>query len=332
MSDIKEVAQRAGVSIATVSRVLNNSGPVSEKSRKKVCDAVEALDYKRNNLARSFRMRRSGSLMMISNDIRNPFLPPIVRGMEDAAAQMGYSLLIGNADNSSEKVLHYLNDVMMHKADGVILMTPCCPHDKLIEFARAVPMVLLNTHLGHDIPSIGIDDTAAFACLAEHLISLGHRNIVYFAAARIGVAEKRLQGYRSALEKHQIPFKREFVLQIENTTMASGYDGMARLLERRERPTAVMAYNDQIAIGALRCAKEHGVRVPEDISITGFDDIAFSTAVEPALTTVHQPAYEMGKMAAERLFDVLNGTACTQHTQLPEWKLIVRASTGPASR
>ena len=332
MADIKQVARCAGVSIATVSRVLNNSGPVSEKSRKKVYDAVQALDYKRNNLARNFRMRRSGSVIMICNDIRNPFLPPVVRGMEDATARMGYSLLIGNADNSPDKVLHYLNDVTMHKADGVILMTPCCPGDKLTAFAKSIPMVLLNTHLGYDIPSISIDDTAAFACLTEHLIQLGHRDIAFFAARRMGLMETRLQGYQNVLEKYGIPFRPELVLHTGNTAMTNGYDGMACLLQRGERPTAVMAYNDQIAIGALKCAKEHGVRVPEEMSITGFDDIIFSTAVEPALTTIHQPAYEMGKAAAELLFDVLNGNTGVRHTQLQQWELIIRESTAPACR
>ena len=304
-ADIKAVAKEAGVSVATVSRVLSGSAPATEKTREAVLSAAKALDYNPNVIARSLRRKKTDIIVAILNDIKNPIFHEILQGLEDAAYRHSYLLLTGNSANSTQRELFYLQSLSMGRADGAILITPRTKHEKIRALTAGAPIVLINDRYhGDKIPNIGIDDRRASYDLTMSVLRRGHRHIACLRGVQgISIAERRLEGFLEAVKDTgdgALP-----VVVQGGSLIEDGYRAMRELCALPERPTAVICYNDESAIGAMTYAAERGIRVPEDISVAGFDDVPSSGLYQLGLTTVRQPSYDMAVQAMETLLAIM---------------------------
>jgi LacI family transcriptional regulator len=331
-----DVARLAGVSSATVSYVIND-GPrsVSAATRTKVLEAVEALGYQPNAIARNLRRQQSSTLGLIIPDTLNPYFAEVARGVEAVAFEHGYIVVLCHSHYSSEKENRYGDVLRTERVAGVIWIPASEdyePASKFIDYQ--VPLVLLDRVLEHnEVPSVIADNFGGGLLATEYLISLGHRRIGFVRRLPpLMHSNERARGYRVALEKHGIPFDESLIVPggyaFENGRIA----GHA-LLERDAPPTAVFAYNDVMAIGVLRAAHECGLRVPEDLSVVGFDDIPDAAFTFPPLTTVRQPKLEMGRAGAEMLINLINRQEPPKEKRLTfDVHLIERSSTAPMIR
>lgn len=326
MVNIKAVALRAKVSTATVSRVLNDSPRCSEETRRRVQLAAKELGYHPNSIAKSLRMQRAGTIITVLNDIRNPVFADMIKGMEDAAYRSDYSLLIGNTDNSLEREERYLNDFLSRKADGIILVTPRVSENRILALREMMPVVLINDpRRMAEVPVIGIDDYAAMREMTQHMLQLGHRRFAFIGGDDMaGIARRRRQAFLDCL--HKVGIEGAPMLST-GVTMQHGMDALSTLLEQGgELPSAIICYNDEVAIGVMHCAREHGISIPDMLSISGFDDISTATIVYPALTTVHQPTYQVGEMAATVLLNLLTEDSPSMQTVFLPHTLQIRNS------
>ena len=305
---IRDVAERAGVSTATVSRVLAGIGNPRPDTAASVLAAAEALDYRPSGVARSLRMRRTRTLGLIVTDIQNPFFPELVQAADLAARELGYSILLGSAAYDEHRAMHYLDLMADRRVDGMIIAS-----SQLSEsswqwlLASPVPVVVVNAEAsGHPVTVITSDNEGGARLAVEHLIGLGHRRIAYVRGLESFTADKpRVAGFRAAC--------RDAGLAPEDTPelrgdgqVEGGEQAAAEILERHPRVTAIACHNDLTAIGALRALRALGRRVPADISVIGCDDIAAASWVVPALTTVAQQKAEMGRLAVGRLAAMLD--------------------------
>lgn len=341
---IRDVAARAGVSTATVSRVLAGLGHPRPETTAAVQAAVEALRYRPSGVARSLRMQQTRTLGLIVTDIQNPFFPELVQAADQAARGLGYSILLGSAAYDEGRARHYLDLMVDRRVDGMIVASSqiaAASSDWLL--ASPVPVVVLNAEPGGlPVPLITSDSRGGARLAAEHLLGLGHRRLAYVRGlASFSADVPRLDGFRAAcLAAGLHPGD---WLELRGDGQVEGGERAAHeLLARHDRTTAIACYNDTTAIGVLRALRAAGIGVPADISVIGCDDIAAASWVTPALTTVAQQKAEMGRLAVERLAALLtggagemgNGSAGPDGTP-PEPVLLpmilkVRESTGPA--
>lgn len=305
MVNIKMVAQAAGVSTATVSRVLNGHPSCTQETIQRVNDAIQQLGYRPNSIAKSLRLQKSGTFITVLNDIRNPVFAGMLKGMEDVAYEGDYSLLIGNSGGSPQREEGYLGEFLSRKADGIILITPRVPLEQVTDLAKRLPLVLINEpRAPKGVASVGIDDYAALGELTDQMLAMGHRSIAYLAGdERAGIAARRRAGFLDAMSRHGLTG----AVISAGATMQHGREAMSRLLEGGEKPSCVLCYNDEVALGAMVYAMEKGVDIPQDISFCGFDDIPTASLPWPSLTTVHQPTYEVGAQAARLLLSLIGG-------------------------
>jgi DNA-binding LacI/PurR family transcriptional regulator len=331
---IRDVALRAGVSTATVSRVLAGIGNPRPETADAVTAAVAALDYRPSGVARSLRMKRTRTLGLIVTDIQNPFFPELVQAADLAARAMGYSILLGSAAYDEHRAMHYLSLMVDRRADGLIIASSQVSDESLKWLLSSpVPAVVVNADTADlPVPVITSDNAGGARLAVEHLVALGHCRIGYVRGPATYTADApRADGFRAAC--------REAGLAAADTVEVAG-DGLfeggeraaAELLDRLPGLTAIACYNDITAIGVLRALRAAGVLVPGDISVIGIDDIAAAAWVVPALTTVAQQKSEMGRLAVERLAAMIEGDTdqpAPQVTRLP-MVLHVRESTGPA--
>lgn len=325
--DIKKVAKYAGVSIATVSRAINHSGPVSEKSRKKVMDAIKALEYKPNIRARELRMNKSNAIITMLNDIRNPIFADGIKGMEDVAYENGFHLLIGNTSNSKNRELKYIEALRMRKADGAVIITPRVNRSLLLELYNKVPIVLMNDHVVDEIiPSVGINDFDASYDITNRLVNMGHNNIGCISgSANVCIARERKKGFEQTLKDYNVDINNDWMFEAEHT-FDGGFSTMEKILQMEQKPTALVCYNDEVAMGVLRCCKLYGISIPGDLSVVGFDNISTCTVIEPTLTTVHQPTYEIGRNAVEMLLTLIDGEKLSKRRVELDYEIIMRDS------
>lgn len=325
---ILDVARLARVSPATVSRVLNNSHPVSAQTRERVLQAIEALHYHPNALARGLLKRQTAILGVLVPDVSNPYYSVILRGIEDEARLHGYSVLVCNTDRDPSRHVQYLRTLRERRADGIIVAGGQLDREA-VNFLRRTEMkvVAIGRHLVA-VPSVRVDNVAAASEATRYLISLGHRRIATITGpAGSLTAADRLEGYRRALAEAGIPFDPQYV--VEGSFRAEGgYEGTKHLFTLSTPPTAILAGNDRMAFGAIRALHEMGFRVPQDVSIVGFDDTLVARYTVPALTTVAIPMYDLGRKAAFLLFARLQGKRTPMVTVLPT-ELRIRESTGP---
>jgi DNA-binding LacI/PurR family transcriptional regulator len=329
--NIKDVAQRAGVSISTVSRTLNNTDyPVRPETRKRVLDAAKELGFRPNDLARGLISSKSRTIGLIIPDISNPYYPELSLGVESTAAKHGYSVVFCNTGRSVEKLEEYVDVLLQKRADGIILAGGGTQSKQasqvLTDFDLAVALV--GRH-NLPFPSVQINNRKAAKEATDHLLELGHRRVAFISGPlNLTSVQDRLIGYREALEEHGLEPDDRLVRE-GNFEARSGYSAAMTLLQGEPRPTAIFAANDRMAISVISAAIDLGLNVPRDLSVVGFDDTILASQIRPALTTVAVPAYEMGTSAVELLLSTLAGKECPQTVWLSA-ELIVRQSTGPA--
>jgi LacI family transcriptional regulator len=327
---MKHIARHAGVSIGTVSHVINGSAKVGEDLRLRVLGAIHSLGYQRSELARGLRRNQTSIVGMIVPDITNPFFTAVVRGAEDIAYQNSYRLMLCNTDNDSVKEVAYWQELRKYRPAGLILIPSVDSQLERVQDDRGLPVVCLDRlPAGWQSDSITADNVNGALAATNHLLRLGHRMIgIITGNLRLANAAARLEGFRAAMRKAKIQIEPGYI-QEGRFDRLSGDERMRVLLQLQPRPTAIFASNDMTALGALEALREAGLRCPEDISLVGFDDLEFSKFVLPALTTVSQPGYQMGAKGATLLIKRLQGAVDPpQHLVLPT-ELRPRDSTAP---
>lgn len=332
----RDVARLAGVSRTTVSLVLNNVPDVhiSPETRQRVLEAARQLNYYPDVSARRLVSGRTHTIALVwhrgpDQMYRDAFLPGLLQGATRAARRYGYHVLFRPIE-SDEPDDAYVELARGRHTDGLILSGPRSDDTALLDLHReGFPIVIHGQLPGTDVPSVDVDNVQGATVAVEHLLRLGHRRIgmITNAPPAYTASRQRLEGYRQALETAGIPYDEELV-RYGNFDEESGRQAMEALLSLGERPTAVFIASDMVAIGALRALREHGLQVPEDIAVVGFDDIATARYLTPALTTVHVPAFGLGWSAAELLIRIIEGDLPNETQVRLETQLVVRESCG----
>jgi LacI family transcriptional regulator len=326
---MRNVAERAGVSVTSVSHVINGTRPVSDELRRRVLDAMGELGYRPNALARSLRRQKTHTIGMIVPDSANPFFAEVARGIEDTCFEQGYSVILGNSDGDLGKELLYTNVLAEKQVDGILFVAAgtSTEHIRALQ-ARRMPLVVVDRH----IPSVDVDsvltDNAHGGWLAtHHLVELGHRRIGCIAGpSDVTPSADRITGYRQALHEGGIAVDEALIVK-GDFQYESGYRAAHQLLAIDDPPTAVFTCNDLMAVGAISAALELRRQVPADLSVVGFDDVRLASFTNPPLTTVAQPKYEMGVMAATMLLERLQNRDMPPRQRLLDTSLLTRQST-----
>jgi len=329
MIKMKDVAKLANVSPSTVSRVLSNPDLVQKETRERVLEVVELLNYKPNLVARQFRKRETKIILVVVPDITSNFFSRVVRGIDQVASSNGYQVILCDTGNEIEKERKYVNLLHQKQADGIILLTARLGQNELESISKEFPMVLACEYIDElNVPTVSIDNVSSSRKMTEYLINLGHTKIAHITGHINGVLGRdRLKGFRQALLTNGIEIDSTYI-QEGDTSMESGYNQTQKLLALEDPPTALFVFNDEMAFGAIKAARAHGLTVPEDIAIVGFDNLEMSTVVTPTLTTINQPRYEIGKKAAELLLALMTGEEMKKNRFIMKDTLIVRESCG----
>jgi LacI family transcriptional regulator len=328
-----QIAKAAGVSAATVSYVVNNGPrPVSEETRRRVLAVIESMGYTPNVIARNLRLQRSNTIGLIIPDTNNPYFAQVARGVEQMATENGLTTVLCHSSYSLEAELRYVETLRSERAAGIIWFPATNSAEPALRIAEyGLPLVVLD-RMTEGIPAAGIvaDNYRGGICATEHLIGLGHRLIGCIARPTdLHHSSDRVRGYREALARHGCPTD-EALIARGGFRLEDGYEAARRLLQVSPRPTGIFAYNDLMAIGALRAAYDLGLHVPTQLSIIGFDDIPEAAFTCPALTTISQPKLEMGRDGVGLLLDLIHERPVEAgHVLTLPVQLIIRESTGP---
>ncbi|WFU50803.1 LacI family DNA-binding transcriptional regulator [Sinorhizobium terangae] len=325
---IKDIAERAGVSVATVSRALSDSALVTAETRQRILDLARELNYRPNVSARSLRTRRSMSVLLVVRDVGNPFYLDILKGVEATAREAGYSVLMGNTESDPARETEYFNMLRDGHADGMILMTGKLPPAG--GWSHLPVVVALEMIEGAGLPHVQVDNIGAAREAVEHLISIGHRRIAHISGPLPELMSlHRREGYREAMRNAGLDVPESYEVR-GNYLLESGQECCRKLFTLPEPPTALFVANDEMAYGAAYELRRMGHDVPGDVSVVGFDDLYLSKAFYPPLTTVSQPRAEIGHVAMELLLKILSGAEidCDEPIVLPT-VLHIRGSTAP---
>src|ERR1700676_77022 len=300
---IKDVARESGVNISTVSRALNNSYGVNEQTREHVTAVAARLNYRPNRVARGLVTGRSHSLGLILSDVRNPFFAEVARGAEDAARTSACDLVLCNSDLDADKQMQYVQSLQEKRIDGIMMnsVSMLSREQQAQLAASGVPIVLLNRPAtNHTFSTVCADNESGGALAAQYLLGLGHRKIAHLTGPRQhGNLSDRTRGFVRALQSAEHPVQ-PIVLH-GKFNFDGGTELTRKLLDEHPDVTAIFAANDVMAFGVVQAVLDRGIRIPEELSLIGFDNIEFSVIVHPPLTTIHQPKYEMGHAAVEIL-------------------------------
>ena len=337
MVTMNDVSKHAGVSVATVSNVITGKRPVSPDKRRRVFDSIDALGYQVNLVARGLKTQRTSIIGLILPDITKLFFQNVIAGIIDAASQSGYRLNILSSDYNFENERSLIDLLKSSRVDGIILDS-CVPEDQtekwcqaLVETDRAgTPVVLLeSTFKSDEISSVAVDNACYSGMITQHLLDIGRRRILYLAGPlQLEHESARLSGYQTCLRRNGMPL--DPTLEKMCSFMSeSGYLAVIEALKDGTRFDAVQASNDQAAVGALKALREYGLRVPEDVAVTGFDNLFPSTLVTPALTTISIPNHDMGIQAVNALVSLIGHPEARPIQLKLDASLVIRASTCP---
>ncbi len=332
---MRQIAERAGVSIGTVSHVMNGTATVREKLRERVLEAIRSLGYQPSQLARGLRRNQTSMLVMMIPDVTNPFFPAVVRGVEDVAYKSSLRLVLCNTDNDPRKEISYLNEMRSYRPAGWLII-PSVDSDIAMHFkstaTKEPPVVCLDRQprgWRGDVALVANEQGSYDA--TRHLLRMGHRQLaVITGPLHLGNAVERLEGFKRALAEAKVPIEPDYI-QEARFERNSGYQAAIRLLRMLPRPTAIFACNDLMALGVFLAARELGLHCPEDISIVGFDNLDFAEFTAPALTTVHQPGYQLGTAAARLLLERIKGSKHRAKKVVLPSELKIRNSVAPPS-
>ena len=329
---IADVARAAGVSMMTVSRVMNDKPGVGEETRQRVRELVEAMGYRPSEIARGLATRQTASIGLVVPDVAYPFFGEIARGVEDTAYENGYSVFLLNTADDMEREITALDSLHQKEIDGVILCSSRQPSDELAASVERFPaVVLVNREMASPPPNtatVNVNDGLGAELAMQHLVSRGRTRIALLAGPAVSTsAQRRMDGYRAGLRAARLDFDPEMI-EYCAPHMEGGYAAAQAVLARRPRADALFAFNDLVAIGALRACQDSGRRVPEDIAIVGVDDIPLATMTRPRLTTLHSDLLGLGRQALDVLLTILtrNGAAGPTAYQIDP-TLVVREST-----
>jgi len=331
MVTIKDVAKRAGVSQATASRVAGNYGYVSIAKRRKVLAAIRELGYHPNRIARSMVTKSTQTVGLVVTDIENPFFAQLVRGVEDVTWEYGYTLILANTDEDTQRESAILTTLQEKMVDGLILVPASSRHSAiraaLVE--QGIAMVLLDRAVdGLEVDKVLVDNENGACQAVSHLIGLGHKRIgMILDNLDITTNIERLAGYHAALAAHDLPVEKNLVQSCQFTRQ-SAHTIALEMLRQPDHPTALFTANNFMSIGALRAIQEIGLNIPEDISVVGFDELEWNQLNCPQLTVVAQPVHEMGMVAGERLIARLKGDKTSALEIRLKTKFILRQSCG----
>lgn len=328
----EDVARRAGVSTAVVSYVINDGPrPVSPETREKVEQAIDELGYFPNEVARSLKRKQSLTIGLVLPNVNNPVYGEIAGIFEQICIQAGYLVLLCTTGRSPDQEQKCVRMLRAKQVDGVIVMPSQRPRELVEPLTQAnIPTVVLEHNL-EDLPCVAIDDLEGGRLATQHLIKLGHQRIALIRREPTSTtSSQRLVGYRDALESAGIPFDASLVVETE-TGFDAGFQAMQHLLDSSDPPpTAVFAHNDVLALGAMHAIRSAGLRIPNDISVVGYDDTAGSAYLDPPLTTIKYPKAEMGRCAAQLVLKLIqDSTVASPETTILPVELIIRSSTAP---
>lgn len=325
---LEMVAREAGVSPSTVSRILNGTARVRESKVRAVNAAISKLQFMPNPVARSLAGGKSMSVGIVTQALDSPFYGGALAAIEKGLMRANYSALFvsGHWRESDERKC--IGHLLSRRVEGIILVTSCLPDEELLRLSRSTPLVLTGRSVaGERVYSLDADSTAGALLATDYLIGQGHRRVAFLAGpVDHPDAAQRLAGYRQALARHKLPFSKKLVA-VGDYTDAGGYAATNRLLDSGEPFTAIFAANDQSAYGAMLALYRRGVKVPQDVSIVGFDDLVTSAYMIPPLTTVHRSIDGIGESAAEAMIDLIEGR--TPVARLSSATLAIRESTRP---
>jgi LacI family transcriptional regulator len=327
---IKDVARAAGVSPATVSRVLNGTGKVSPDRAERVRAVVARLVYQPFSPARALRRQATDVWAVIVADIENPFFTLIVRGIEDRAHERGFRVMLCNSDEDLQKEAAYIDVALAERMGGVVIAVASARQSRLAPLLeRGVPVVAIDRRpAGHDVACVLVDNKLGAPEATAHLIAAGAERIACITGPRrVSTANERLAGYEEALRAAGRPVDPSLVIR-EDFRPRGGYDAVQRLCSSAQRPDALFVANNLMTVGALRALRDLGLRVPDDVRVVGFDDAPWAALVQPPLTVVSQPAYEIGRIAADLLCEAREDPARERREVLLVPELIVRESSG----
>jgi LacI family transcriptional regulator len=328
---LKHVAQEAGVSLATASRVLGDSGPVSEGARVRVQDAARRLGYRVNHVARSLRTTRTATIGMLVSDVRNPFFTELVHSVEQAAWKAGLATMVGNADETSSQQDRYLDTLLRHQVDGLIVAPQGDDDTQLRQAVASVPTIFVDRVVtGLDVPAVTSDNAGGVASLVDHLVGLGHRRIGVIAGPQSSsTGRERLAAVCAAMRRHALPLSEELQV-IGNFRAASGRAAAAQLLDLADRPDVLFAADNLMAFGALIELRRRGMRIGEDVGLAAFDDESWFPLNLPPITAVAQNVARMGEEAVRLVCEVMAG--CRPESVVVPTRLVVRESCGERGR
>ncbi len=329
MATIKDVAKKAGVSISTVSYVLNNSGKISEETKERVLKAATELNYIPNNFAKRLKKQQYDLVALIVHEIKGPFYDALVRGIQDVLHSFGYNLLIYcTLENRKEDVDKFLRAGIV---GGLMVMTPAVKNEDLLKWAHEFKIVTLDRVLKDQrIKSVRVNNEKGAYEVVKYLNELGHKKIGFVKGTRDSLdARERFRGFTHAMNDLKLEINEKFIFE-GNFTEESGYQTIMNFLKKNRKsdlPTALFFANDEMAIGGLKAFKEKEIAVPDDISIVGFDDIELSSYIHPTLTTVRRPMYQLGSISAHMLLSLLTDKEEGLSNVVLDVELVQREST-----
>lgn len=328
MATINDVAKAAGVSTATVSRVIHNDKSVKPATHEAVLKVINELNYRPNVLARQLRTQKTKTVIVIIPDIRNTFFSDILFGIEAHARKHSYQILIADMHGQPDIEDYYYKAIQEHTIDGIISLSVNVAKSLIEKISDQYPVVVACQYLeNYNIPNVTIDNNLASATMTRHLMELGHEKIVFISGpVETTLYRDRMNGFLSETASAGIPLDLEYV-RYGDASIQSGYDQMKQFLDSRKPFSAVFAAGDMMAIGALRALQESGLNVPKDCSVAGFDDIEISKFVDPPLTTVHQPCYQIGETAFKKLLKLMNKQKLEAFHNILDFSIVVRDSS-----
>ncbi len=331
---IYDVASKAGVSIATVSKVINGTGRISEKTRKHVLNVMEELKYQPSMVASALSGKNTYTIGLTLPDLANPYFAEIARAVEDRGRELGFHVLICSTDNDPEKEDKYFSVLMQKRVDGIVIASRTKKDTYLKSMVKDhIPLTMIAREMpSFAVPAVMVDDYLGGYQAGSHLTAQGHRRIAVMAEDLNDTSSReRMRGCKQAMLDEGLT--QECGLEaVGGFTVESGKAAMHELLGSEEPPTAVFACNDILAIGAIQAARERGMRVPEDLSVVGFDNTILASIIDPPLTTVAQPIQEIGKQAVDLLLQEIRGEQVPRQRVVLMPDLVVRGSTAPPKK
>jgi len=330
---IKDLARAAGVSHTTVSRALHDHPAISPETTARVKDLAARMGYVPSATARGLKTRRTRALGVIVSNVDDPFWSEVIHGVDDVLHPAGYSFFVAATHRDRQREKEIVQVMVQRGVDGVILLAPqFSPEQSQLLEAYGLPMVIVNNEGASEHQYLIFnDDVYGIRLVTRHLLGLGHRAIA-FLGNRLGgrTDRERERGFRAEMEATGAVIREEFIYQVSGGVPEGGYEGGRYLLALPVRPSAIVCYNDYLAVGVYKALAQAGLRIPQDVSVTGFDDITIAGYLQPALTTLHQFKYELGTAAAQMMLELTEQRRAAPRRIVLQGELMLRDSTAPA--